>query len=249
MNNILDQIQKFTYLNLGEVRTVTIDGKVYLCAVDVSKCIGLNTDKAVYHFKESLDLDIQNYIPSSPEGLLINDYYAYFEIPIIVGNGAIKNTNMMFLTEPGLYFVIMRSNKPEAATFRHWVFTELLPRARELGSNKTIEVLNNELNQLRERNNMLLGQNQELGVKLMAKDSECVCTTAYVVYSTKLTPEMKREAMIFDPGEDFNYDKMREDMRHIEDGSNFYPTQLSPQINQESQEFLNNCGFKFVSFK
>jgi prophage antirepressor-like protein len=40
---------------------------------------------------------------------------------------------MTFLTEPGLYYLIMRSNKPEAKSFQKWVVAEILPSIRKTG--------------------------------------------------------------------------------------------------------------------
>jgi len=40
---------------------------------------------------------------------------------------------MTFLTEPGLYYLIMRSNKPDAKLFQKWVVTEILPAIRKTG--------------------------------------------------------------------------------------------------------------------
>ncbi|MGK7892216.1 MAG: Bro-N domain-containing protein [Xenococcus sp. (in: cyanobacteria)] len=37
------------------------------------------------------------------------------------------------LTEPGLYALIFRSDKPEAVKFQHWVFQEVLPAIRKTG--------------------------------------------------------------------------------------------------------------------
>ena len=43
-----------------------------------------------------------------------------------------KNPN--FISEPGLYQLIMRSNLPAAEKFQDWVFEEVLPSIRETGS-------------------------------------------------------------------------------------------------------------------
>jgi len=40
---------------------------------------------------------------------------------------------MTFLKEPGLYYLIMRSNKPEAKLFQKWVVSEVLPSLRKTG--------------------------------------------------------------------------------------------------------------------
>lgn len=42
--------------------------------------------------------------------------------------------NMTFITEPQLYFVLMRSDKPKAKPFRQWVINEVLPSIRKTGS-------------------------------------------------------------------------------------------------------------------
>lgn len=42
--------------------------------------------------------------------------------------------DLLFVTEPGLYQLIFSSRKKEAATFRDWVFSEVLPSIRKTGS-------------------------------------------------------------------------------------------------------------------
>ncbi|TNB54541.1 hypothetical protein FDW44_10080, partial [Campylobacter helveticus] len=60
-----------------------------------------------------------------------------FELPILnicsfdIGYG-IKEFTM--ITEPQLYFMLMRSDKPKARDFRQWVINEVLPSIRKDGS-------------------------------------------------------------------------------------------------------------------
>ncbi len=42
-----------------------------------------------------------------------------------------------FITEPQLYFVLMRSDKPKAKLFRQWVVNEVLPSIRKTGKYET----------------------------------------------------------------------------------------------------------------
>ena len=42
--------------------------------------------------------------------------------------------NTIFLNEPGLYSLMMRSKKPEAKTFKKWVCSEVLPAIRKKGT-------------------------------------------------------------------------------------------------------------------
>jgi prophage antirepressor-like protein len=41
--------------------------------------------------------------------------------------------NMVFVTEPGLYSMIIRSNKPEAKKFKRWITHEVIPQLRKTG--------------------------------------------------------------------------------------------------------------------
>lgn len=41
--------------------------------------------------------------------------------------------NMIFVKEPGLYSLIIRSNKPEAKKFKRWITHEVLPQLRKTG--------------------------------------------------------------------------------------------------------------------
>ena len=48
---------------------------------------------------------------------------------VIDNRGVQQKTNVV--TEPGLYEVIIRSDKPEATQFRRWVTSEVLPSIRK----------------------------------------------------------------------------------------------------------------------
>ena len=39
----------------------------------------------------------------------------------------------IMITEPELYFILMRSDKPKARPFRQWVINEVLPKIRQQG--------------------------------------------------------------------------------------------------------------------
>src|ERR1035437_1438594 len=53
------------------------------------------------------------------------------KIKVIDGLGRTQEVNA--ITEPGLYMLIFRSNKPKAATFRRWVTRDVLPSIRKPG--------------------------------------------------------------------------------------------------------------------
>lgn len=55
----------------------------------------------------------------------------------------LHNTGELFLTEAGLYRVLMRSDKPEAQKFQKWVTKDVLPNIRKKGFYHAIDSLQN----------------------------------------------------------------------------------------------------------
>lgn len=101
-----NSLQVFSYKE-QEVRTVEKDGEVWFVAKDVCNILELtNPTMAI----ESLDEDERSkfYLGRQGEGNIIN--------------------------EPGLYALVLRSNKPEAKAFSRWVRHEVLPSIHKTGS-------------------------------------------------------------------------------------------------------------------
>lgn len=70
-----------------------------------------------------------------------------------------------FISEPQLYFVLMRSDKPKAKPFRQWVINEVLPQIRKQGkyeykgqgtTNTPPPIQEELISELLKQNNMLL---------------------------------------------------------------------------------------------
>ena len=56
-----------------------------------------------------------------------------------------QNRDMIIVNESGLYTLIMRSNKPEARSFRKWVSSEVLPSIRATGQYTMPQLVENRL--------------------------------------------------------------------------------------------------------
>jgi prophage antirepressor-like protein len=94
------------------VRSVTKDGEPWFVAKDVCDTLGLtNSRQAV----AALDDDEKNTVT-------LNDG---------IRRG---NPNVAIVSEPGLYRLISRSDKPQAKAFLRWVTHEVLPAIRKTGS-------------------------------------------------------------------------------------------------------------------
>lgn len=102
-------IQVFEYQN-NKVRTVDMDGEAWFVLKDVCEVLHLGTTAKV---AERLDDDEKGMNQIHTPG---------------------GTQNVTVINESGLYHVILRSDKPEAAPFRRWVTNDVLPAIRKTGS-------------------------------------------------------------------------------------------------------------------
>ena len=103
----MNDLKVFENSEFGEIRTVTVNGEPMFCLTDICKALEIKnaTDVA-----KRLDEDERTRLNLGRQG----------------------ETN--FITESGLYAVILRSDKPNAKKFRKWVTSEVLPSIRKTGS-------------------------------------------------------------------------------------------------------------------
>lgn len=101
------ELQIFNNEEFGEVRTAVVNDEPMFCLIDICKALEIKnaTDVA-----KRLDEDERTRLNLGRQG----------------------ETN--FITESGLYAVILRSDKPNAKKFRKWVTSEVLPSIRKTGS-------------------------------------------------------------------------------------------------------------------
>jgi prophage antirepressor-like protein len=93
----------------NKIRTLTIEGEVFFRAGDVGAIIGLRGSDLV----RNLDSDE------------VCKVHAIDSLD--------REKEVSYLTEAGLYTVLLRSNKKEAKPFRKWVTGEVLPSIRKQG--------------------------------------------------------------------------------------------------------------------
>jgi len=92
------------------VRTVVVGGEPWFVAADVCAVLGIaNVGNALAR----LDDDEKD--------------------SIRLADGTPGNPNKAIVSEPGLYSLILRSDKPEAKVFKRWVTHEVLPQLRRTG--------------------------------------------------------------------------------------------------------------------
>lgn len=94
-----------------QVRTVVIDGEPWFVLADLVKVLGLARGAA--QVVQRLDDDVRQTYPISD------------------ALGRVQNTTIV--NEPGMYEVVLRSDKPEAKQFRWWLTHDVLPAIRKTG--------------------------------------------------------------------------------------------------------------------
>jgi len=93
----------------ADVRTIVIDGEPWFILADIVRALGLSQFRA-----ERLDGDvIRNHTIEDRSG---------------------RSQMARVVNEAGMYEVVIRSDKPEAAAFRRWVTSEVLPSIRRTGA-------------------------------------------------------------------------------------------------------------------
>lgn len=112
-----NNIQIFNNEELGTIRIMGTPDAPLFCLGDVCKMLGLRQG----HVRERLD-----------DGVVSTE-------PILDSLGREQVAN--FVTEDGLYDVILDSRKPEAKRFRKWVTSEVLPTIRKHGAYMTKDAL------------------------------------------------------------------------------------------------------------
>lgn len=107
MLKIQNSVEVFENPIFGQIRTTMVDDEPMFCLIDVCRALEIKnaTDVA-----KRLDED---------------------ELTRLNLGGRAGESN--FITESGLYAVIVRSDKPNAKKFRKWVTSEVLPTIRKTG--------------------------------------------------------------------------------------------------------------------
>lgn len=117
----MNDVKVFEKSELGSVRVVGTKEQPLFCLRDVCDVLGIAQTKDI---KASIIKEFDK------DGDLI-------PYPIKTAGGTQQAT---FITEPQLYFVLMRSDKPKAKPFRQWVMDELIPKIKQ---NNSLQIINN----------------------------------------------------------------------------------------------------------
>lgn len=105
------ELQVFNNPEFGDIRVLEIDGEPWWVLVDVCRVLGIANPRNV---AARMDGDEKN--------------------TVHLADGNRGNPDITIVNEPGLYKVILRSDKPIAKPFMRWVTHEVIPSIRKTGS-------------------------------------------------------------------------------------------------------------------
>ena len=142
-----NEIKVFDNAEFGEVRTAVVNDEPMFCLIDICKALELSNSRIV---ADRLDEDERRKLDLPRQG------------------------ETWFITESGLYAVVLRSDKPAAKKFRKWVTSEVLPSIRKHGMYAVDELIENPelaikaftaLKEEREKNKALQAENERMKPK------------------------------------------------------------------------------------
>lgn len=150
----MNDLQIFENKEFGEIRTVMVNEEALFCLADICRVLGIANATQV---ADRLEDDERSMLD--------------------IGRAGKAN----FVTESGLYAVILRSDKPNAKKFRKWVTSEVLPSIRKHGMYAVDELLENPdiaikaftaLKEEKERNKRLEQEKKALEVETIEMDKK-----------------------------------------------------------------------------
>ena len=108
----MNELKIFEKAEFGSVRVVEHNGEPWFVAKDVCEVLGLgNVTEAL----RGLDEDEKG-------------YFKFLKEPLRKAE-----SNLLIISESGLYALVFRSHKPEARAFSKWVRGDVLPTYRQKG--------------------------------------------------------------------------------------------------------------------
>ncbi len=159
----MNEMTIFENNEFGTVRTVVVNDEPMFCLIDICKALELSNSRIV---ADRLDEDERRKLDLPRQG------------------------ETWFITESGLYTVVLRSDKPAAKKFRKWVTSEVLPSIRKHGMYAVDELLNDPdlaikaftaLKEEKEHNKVLQAENERMRPKEVFADAVATSHTSILI--------------------------------------------------------------------
>lgn len=107
----MNELRTFKNDEIGEVRTLVIDGEPYFVGKDVAEILGYSNSRKA----------IGDHVDEEDKGVTKCDTLG-------------GRQDLTIVNESGLYSLILSSKLPTAKKFKHWVTSDVLPSIRKTGA-------------------------------------------------------------------------------------------------------------------
>lgn len=124
----MGEIEKFNFDGMAEVRVLNLDGEPWFVANDVCGVLGYRKASDTTRYLEDDERRVitsDDVSAGQPEGVIFAPR-----------KGNLRQS-VTLVSEPGLYSLIMNSQRPEAKRFKRWITHEVLPTIRKTGGYAT----------------------------------------------------------------------------------------------------------------
>jgi len=145
MNKILDNIDTGTITFENYIISIVIDtnGEIWFNAIDTASALGYKDIKKT--IRRQIDDDDKNQLKFINHKMIKDDH-----------------PNAIYLSEAGLYTLILQSKQPKAKKFKYWVTHDVLPNIRKYDVYKLKKDHENEMIEIGKKINYLVKENTEL---------------------------------------------------------------------------------------
>lgn len=134
----MKELQIFTNVEFGEIRTLLIDDQPWFVGKDVAKVLGY----------ENQNRDIVTHVDVEDRKMLDKTQY---ENGIEFNYKELGQRGGWIINESGLYSLILSSKLPNAKKFKRWVTSEVLPEIRRTGGYIDKKATPQQLEQLQQK--------------------------------------------------------------------------------------------------
>ncbi len=156
----MNNIQIFSSLEFGAIRTVVIDGEPWFVGKDITEALGYGDGNKK---SKALTNAISDHVDEDDKKLIPYKFFKGCQ------NGDLKDIShygATIINESGMYSLIFGSKLESAKKFKHWVTSEVLPSIRKTGTygqpKSPIELLELEFKAIKEIDNKVEAVNKDL---------------------------------------------------------------------------------------
>lgn len=204
--------EKFFDKVFNELRRFSYEGEEWFNLSDICKFLDLNNiDASINNFTKIIS-------ERNSKSLKISSFDTEVESTNRYKKTFSKTVSMMYANSPAVYFILLRSQKPEAQALRHYIFDTIIPVMRRIGFEESVKAITNELekldkqiSELEEENKLLYNSNQAgLSFSLAsAREKAAKEIEEYLVLTSSATVAEKKRIIEDDPTEvDYDLDML-----------------------------------------